>query len=742
MNKKGFTVIELMTTFILVAIISTLLIKLVVTLKEIYISGDMKTALITKQSTMTDKIYKDLNNNNLTKIEKCDTINCVNFVYTDGTKKFTIDKDKKTITYDNYTIKLGKEGKLGEASIEVYATDIGYILSFKVPIYNRLLKGDYGINISYQLDDEIEFDDDIEFDVSDMGTKVEFDENMNLIYGLYNIGETNAGYMKYSINNEIVTVTSNRADGYGITTGRADLEAGKTYVFSCNTDAPNFKYSESDDTVQAYFLLDGEYTTYYGMKSKDNFEFTPESSGTYWLRLDVDKINTTHKFWDISVKEKKTNKTKQVTQNENYGKLPSPKKNGYTFVGWSAIPSEYQQVAYIESTGTQYIDTEYKPTPKTGVEVDFQFTDLTTQQRVYGATAAAGNGFINQQFYINGSSKWAYAFIDGGGNWISTGIDADKNRHKLQFNIKDKKYKIDNFDGTITDSTRTNNSDWNIFIMASSNNSSSPTGQAKLKIYSFKIYEDSKLVRKYVPVYRKSDSEIGLYETIEGKFYTNKGTGKFNKGVNGGINDISLIDSGTKVTRNNSHTLTGVWAKEYKITNLVKNGSFENDLDNWIKYNYLDSEATIHTPNTTYKKFGGKSIERVANDTNSKNLVAQSIHFIEGHKYYYFLSGYTNSTTSQRISSDVNSRNNSNITFNITKQVGWVKGSVIYTSEATEDRNISINCAVTTDKTYVDGVGVIDLTDAFGAGNEPTKEWCDENIDYFNGTKTIVKKHR
>lgn len=738
MNKKGFTIIELMTTFVLVAIISTLLIKLVVTLKEVYINGDMKTTLITKQSTMTDKIYKDLDNNNLTKIESCGETNCVNFVYTTGSKKFVIDKNKKTMTYDNYTIKLGKEGSFGDVSFEKFNSDLGSIISLKAPIKNRLLKGDYGLNITYQLDDDIEFDNSIAFDVKNTGITVEFDENMNLIYGLYNIGETNAGYMKYSINNEIVTVTSTRADGYGITTGRADLEAGKTYVFSCNTDAPNFKYSESDDTVQAYFLLDGEYTTFYGMKNKDNYEFTPEASGTYWLRLDVDKINTTHKFWDISVKEKKTNKTKQVTLNERYGKLPNLTRDGYTFVGWSAIPSEYQQVAYIESTGTQYIDTEYKPTPKTGVEIDFQFTDLTTQQRVYGVHGNdSWNGSFSYSFYINGSNQLAYALKNGTGNWITTSINADKNRHKLQFNIKDKKIKIDNFNGTIADSTRTNTAINNMYIMACNDGNSSFL--SKIKIYSFKIYEDSKLVRNYVPVYRKSDSEIGLYETIEGKFYTNKGTGKFNKGVNGSINDISLVDAGTKVTQNKDHTLTSVWAKEYKITNLVKNGSFENDLDNWEKYNYLDSEATIHTPNTTYKKFGGKSIERVANDTNSKNLVAQSIHFIEGHKYYYFLYGYTNSTTSQRIGNDVNSRENSNITFNVIKHLGWVKGSVIYTSQNTEDRNISINASVTTDKTYVDGVGVIDLTAAFGEGNEPTKEWCDENIDYFNGTKTILK---
>lgn len=39
--------------------------------------------------------------------------------------------------------------------------------------------------------------------------------------------------------------------------------------------------------------------------------------------------------------------------------------------------------------------------------------------------------------------------------------------------------------------------------------------------------------------------------------------------------------------------------------------------------------------------------------------------------------------------------------------------------------------------TYWDGVTVIDLTDCFGSGNEPTKEWCDEHISWFEGTVYI-----
>lgn len=38
---------------------------------------------------------------------------------------------------------------------------------------------------------------------------------------------------------------------------------------------------------------------------------------------------------------------------------------------------------------------------------------------------------------------------------------------------------------------------------------------------------------------------------------------------------------------------------------------------------------------------------------------------------------------------------------------------------------------------WFDGVMIIDLTDAFGAGNEPGNDWCRENIPYFTGDMFI-----
>ena len=164
MNKRGFTVVELMTTFTLVSVISILLINLTLTLKEIYINGDMKTALLTKQGNMTDKIYKDLKEDKLISLTSCG-INCVNFDYETGTKVLKIDKEKKIVSYDKYAIKLGDGGYFGTVEMTKYDSDIGTILNLNIPIYHRLVKGNFGINITHQLEN-LNFDDSLIFDVT------------------------------------------------------------------------------------------------------------------------------------------------------------------------------------------------------------------------------------------------------------------------------------------------------------------------------------------------------------------------------------------------------------------------------------------------------------------------------------------------------------------------------------------------------------------------------------------------
>lgn len=160
MKQKGFTVVELMTTFVLISIIGTLLIQLTITLKEIYINGDMKTTLLTKQSTITDKIESDLNNNKLISLTSCGET-CIDFTYLSGVKQLKIDKTKKVLSYDNYAIKLGDSNNFSNISVTKENYTIGNIINIKASITNKLVKGDYGINIIYQADSSVTFDDTI-----------------------------------------------------------------------------------------------------------------------------------------------------------------------------------------------------------------------------------------------------------------------------------------------------------------------------------------------------------------------------------------------------------------------------------------------------------------------------------------------------------------------------------------------------------------------------------------------------
>ena len=69
-----------------------------------------------------------------------------------------------------------------------------------------------------------------------------------------------------------------------------------------------------------------------------------------------------------------------------------------------------------------------------------------------------------------------------------------------------------------------------LFGVPNYDNSVTPFGAYNMKVYRLKIYENDSLVREYVPSYRESDNEIGLYELVNKVFYPNNGTGSFNKG--------------------------------------------------------------------------------------------------------------------------------------------------------------------------------------------------------------------
>lgn len=152
-NNKGFTLVELLVSFTLSMILVIIMFQLIINLKDIYMTSGIKTEMINKQYLMTNKIYSDLNKLQVSNIGTCtDTEKCISFVYSDGTvKKLIIDETNKTMSYDNYTIKLNNNTNFGIIQIDTQGSTIqNRILNIKVPIYNDLIKDtNFGINIVY-----------------------------------------------------------------------------------------------------------------------------------------------------------------------------------------------------------------------------------------------------------------------------------------------------------------------------------------------------------------------------------------------------------------------------------------------------------------------------------------------------------------------------------------------------------------------------------------------------------------
>ena len=187
-----------------------------------------------------------------------------------------------------------------------------------------------------------------------------------------------------------------------------------------------------------------------------------------------------------------------------------------------SLPETYQQVEYIESTGTQYIDTGYIPVQGFSLEMDN--VSINHTENPLGALFSAGTGNY-MVIFLCGTTYGRYYyeyFQTGTANEIPV-FSLNKASIKVDSNgvlfINNTQYSVGHYTAPV-------NSSLNIFRQVKND-----TRYIKAKVGIIKIYtENNILVRNFIPCYRKSDNEIGMYDAINDVFYTNSGTGTFLKG--------------------------------------------------------------------------------------------------------------------------------------------------------------------------------------------------------------------
>ena len=189
------------------------------------------------------------------------------------------------------------------------------------------------------------------------------------------------------------------------------------------------------------------------------------------------------------------------------------------------LPPEYQQVEYIESTGTQYINTGYNPTKTLKIETDISIGN--SNKTIFGAY---NNNSERLQLYVQNSTYYPVVRIFGSTSQVSISSGFTLNsKHNIVLDLVNLELSLDGRTGKVTDEGCTN-INYPIYVLAG-NSSGTANTLISAKLYSFRMWDDNVLVRDFVPCYRKSDNVAGLYDVVNNKFYTNSGTGNFDVGA-------------------------------------------------------------------------------------------------------------------------------------------------------------------------------------------------------------------
>ena len=210
------------------------------------------------------------------------------------------------------------------------------------------------------------------------------------------------------------------------------------------------------------------------------------------------------------------------------------------------IPTEYQEVEYLESTGTQYIDLPFGFLDTD--EVEIVAAEHTRDADKYMVCASVWNNDNNRFAMVGGLyNKFRVGFGPAGTTArMSPDVDSDTLIHKWVY--ADRLFTID--DGlSMYDVSRVNfgteTANLKLFYGYSF------TSKGKIVYYHHKKANGTEI--NLIPCYRKSDNEPGMYDTVSKTFFTNSGTGTFLVGNDVNYSNTNLLEVRRRILLNTPH---------------------------------------------------------------------------------------------------------------------------------------------------------------------------------------------
>lgn len=284
------------------------------------------------------------------------------------------------------------------------------------------------------------------------------------------------------------------------------------------------------------FKSHNEVSPYFLMKTK------LLDDGSAWARINYLDVTESEDYFDNDA---------EVLECTNKDNRFSLMKYVDEFRAKRLLPEGYRKLDYIESSGTQAIDTNYYWT-KENIRI---YLDA-----IVNTNAGNESLFGNEEYIDSGSTRY-FAGIPHGKNgsysiYLGTGgigniavtlgerfvMDIRTTTAKsvsaylngaLKFTTTYNGSVLTKANAYTSSSTATNVGTIFLFSNHNSNKGASMPGQTQtvgaMRVFAFKLYDGDVLVRDMMPCINNANV-VGMYDLVEQKFYSNIGTGSFTAG--------------------------------------------------------------------------------------------------------------------------------------------------------------------------------------------------------------------
>jgi len=184
--------------------------------------------------------------------------------------------------------------------------------------------------------------------------------------------------------------------------------------------------------------------------------------------------------------------------------------------------SDYTYLNYIQSSGTQYINTGYMWTSDiVKTSLDFELPSIINNTSLIGSESSVNPKYTGVWYY-SGTLRLYFGSTPG----VLAQTISINTEHNIQYS-SDGSNLTAVLDDVSSSTAYTGGVQKTLPLFIFANNINGSASQlSTMKFYGLKMWDNNVLVRDFVPV-KNLDNVIGLLDRVEEVFYTNQGSGNF-----------------------------------------------------------------------------------------------------------------------------------------------------------------------------------------------------------------------